>query len=77
VAPELEVTTFPFPVGNDNDIESAIEELARDRDSGFIAMNDSFVSVHPNVCPSQIDHRAGGAPSDTDHLSYQGRRLDL
>jgi putative ABC transport system substrate-binding protein len=46
MAPKLGVTTFPLPVGNDNDIESAIEELARGRDSGLIAMVDSFVLVH-------------------------------
>jgi putative ABC transport system substrate-binding protein len=46
MAPKLGVTTFPLPVGNDNDMESAIEELARGRDSGLIAMVDSFVLVH-------------------------------
>jgi len=46
MASKLGVTTFPSPVRDDNDIESAIEELARHRDSSLIAMNDSFVLVH-------------------------------
>jgi putative tryptophan/tyrosine transport system substrate-binding protein len=46
MARKFGVTTFRLPVRDDNDIENAREELARDRDSGLIAMNDSFVLVH-------------------------------
>jgi putative ABC transport system substrate-binding protein len=46
MAPKLGVTAIPLSVGNESDIENAIEELARGGDGGLIAMNDSFVAVH-------------------------------
>jgi putative ABC transport system substrate-binding protein len=45
-APKLGVKTFPTPVRSDDDIETVVTKMARDRGSGLIAMGDAFIVVH-------------------------------
>jgi putative tryptophan/tyrosine transport system substrate-binding protein len=45
-ARSLKVTAFTAPVRSDAEIESTIASLGRDRDSGFVAIGDSFLVSH-------------------------------
>jgi putative ABC transport system substrate-binding protein len=45
-APMLGVTAYAAPVQSDDDIETVIANLARERGSGIISMTDSFMVVH-------------------------------